>query len=194
MNPNVYLCAGISPQEAMRYPDIKIKLPMWEEKIQNFGKLVAIGEIGLDYSWAKTEEERFRQHECFISQLALAEKLNLPVVIHSREAEKECIEILANFNLPFMLHCFSGKKELAIKACQKNGIISIPPIKNKDRKKIIKSLDISSLVAESDVPYIGKTPESVQESINNIARIKGLEIDIVRLRLLQNTVFFFKIN
>ena len=61
--PNMYLCAGIAPQEAMRHKDIKMMLPEWEEEISKLSKLVAIGEIGLDYHWAKTEEEKFLQRE-----------------------------------------------------------------------------------------------------------------------------------
>jgi len=194
-NENVYLCAGIAPQEAMKHPDIKIKLVEWENEIVRLPKLVAIGEIGLDYHWAKTQEERFFQHECFISQLSLAERMNLPVVIHSRDAEAECLEILSNFNLNFMLHCYSGPANLAEQAVASGkGIVSIPPISGKERKKSIASLPLEKLVAESDAPYIGKSPSDTVQAIKMIAEIKGLSEDAVRAQTLQNTAEFFKIK
>ncbi|MEM4633646.1 MAG: TatD family hydrolase [Candidatus Anstonellaceae archaeon] len=196
---NVYFCAGIAPQEAMRHKEIKILLPTWEEEIASrmadSGKLVAIGEIGLDYHWAKTNEERFLQHECFISQLQLAEKLRLPAVIHSRDAEAECFEILQNFNVPFLLHCYSGPKEIA-EACTKTGraLVSIPPIHSKERKKIIRDLPMDFLVAESDAPYLGKSPSSTIESIKMIAQIKSISEEEAKKKTLLNTVQFFKIK
>ncbi len=193
-NENAWLCAGIAPQEAMKHKEIKIKLAEWEEGIEKLPKLVAIGEIGLDFHWAKTEEERFLQHECFISQLALAERLGLPVVIHSRDAEEKCLEILRNFNIPYMLHCFSGKAEAALGAANHKGIVSIPPLRNKERRKFIQGLPIEKLVAESDAPYIGKTPSDTMESIKMIAEIKGMDEDAVRKQTLLNTLSFFKIK
>jgi len=198
-NANAYLCAGIAPQEAMKHKDIKIRLVEWEEAIAGemagSGKLVAIGEIGLDYHWAKTEEEKYLQQECFISQLQLAERLQLPVVIHSRDAESECVDILRNFNLPFMMHCFSGRNETAQAAAATNrAIISIPPIKSKERKQFIRDLPLDKLVAESDAPYIGKTPSSCMESIKMISEIKGVAEDLARQQTLKNTVEFFRIK
>jgi TatD DNase family protein len=197
-NPNVFLCAGIAPQVAMQHKEIKIVLQEWEEaiaeEIAGTGKLVAIGEIGLDYHWAKTNEEKYLQHECFISMLQLAERLSLPAVIHSRDAEEECVEILQNFNIPYMLHCFSGKKETAEKAANNRGIISIPPMKSKERKKIIKSLPLELLVAESDAPYIGKSPEAALESARIIAEAKGLQANEAMRALAENTASFFRIK
>ena len=195
---NAFLCAGIAPQEAMKHKDVKIKLVEWEDSIAgaiaDSGKLVAIGEIGLDYHWAKTEEEKFLQHECFISQLSLAERLQLPVVIHSRDAEEQCLEILKNFNLNYMLHCFSGKSETAQAAAAHKGIVSIPPIRSKERKGFVRDLPIEKLVAESDAPYIGKSPQDAMESIKMIAEIKEAEVEAVQKQTLQNTVGFFKIR
>ncbi|MCX6772763.1 MAG: TatD family hydrolase [Candidatus Micrarchaeota archaeon] len=197
-NDNVYLCAGISPQEAMKHKQIKIVIQEWEEtistQIKDSGRLVAIGEIGLDYHWAKTDEERYLQQECFISQLQLAERLALPVVIHSRDAEEQCLDILKNFNLNYMMHCFSGKSETAAAAVAHKGIISIPPMRNSERKKFIASLPLEKLVAESDAPGIGKTPEATLESIKMIAEIKALPEEQVRKQTLLNTVSFFGIK
>lgn len=196
---NVFLCAGIAPQEAMKHKDIKILLVEWEETIAtsilDSGKLVAIGEIGLDYHWGKTDEEKYLQQECFISQLQLAERLSLPVVIHSRDAEAECLDIVKNFNLPFMLHCFSGKSEIAMAAAETGrGIISVPPLRSKDRKQFIRDLPLEKLVAESDAPSIGKTPEAALESIKMIAEIKGLSVETVQKQTLLNAIGFFRIK
>ena len=194
-NGNAYLCAGIAPQEAMKHPDIKIKLIEWEETIASLPKLVAIGEIGLDYHWAKSEEERFLQHECFISQLVLAERLGLPVVVHSRDAEGHVLEILSNFNLKCMLHCFSGTIEQAQAAVGGGrAAVSVPPLRSKDRRKFIRDLPIEKLLAESDAPYIGKSPSDALEAIKTIAEIKGMELEAVKRQLLQNTIAFFGIK
>ncbi|MCX8174844.1 MAG: TatD family hydrolase [Candidatus Micrarchaeota archaeon] len=197
-NHNVYFTAGISPQEAMRHPDIKIKLVEWEEAISSLladsGRLVGIGEIGLDYHWAKTEEQKHLQYECFISQLQLAERLSLPAVIHSRDAEEECLEILRNFNIRFMMHCFSGTESQAKEAASSGGTVSIPPVSGSERKKFIASLPLEKLVAESDAPAIGKTPEAAAESIKMIAQIKGLDEEAVRKATLMNTILFFGIR
>jgi len=193
-NANVYLCAGIAPQEAMKHPDVKIRLVEWEEKIASLPKLVAIGEIGLDYHWAKTPEEKHYQHEAFVSQLVLAERLGLPVVIHSRDAEEDCLEIVKNFNLQYMMHCFSGSNEQAQSACAHRGVVSVPPLRSKDRKQFIRDLPLEKLLAESDAPYIGKAPSSALEAIKTIAEIKGLAEDAVKRQLLQNTIAFFKIK
>ena len=196
---NVFLCAGIAPQEAMKHKDIKIRLVEWEDaiagEISDSGKLVAIGEIGLDYHWGKTDEDKYLQQECFISQLQLAERLSLPVVIHSRDAEAECLDIVKNFNLPFMLHCFSGKSETAMAAAETGrGIISVPPLRSKERRQLIQGVPLDKLVAESDAPSIGKTPEAALESIKMIAEIKGLQEEAVQKQSLLNTIGFFKIR
>ena len=191
-NANVYLCAGIAPQEAMKHPDIKIKLIEWEDAIATLPKLVAIGEIGLDYHWAKSEEEKFLQQECFISQLVLAEKLGLPVVVHTRDAEAQVLDILGNFNLRYMLHCFSGTSEQAKMAVAGGrAIVSVPPMRSKERKQFIRDLPLEKLVAESDAPYIGKAPSDTLEAIKTIAEIRGMDTEAAKKQTLLNTVSFF---
>ena len=129
-----------------------------------------------------------------ISQLQLAERLSLPVVIHSRDAEAECLDIVKNFNLPYMMHCFSGKAETAAAAAVHKGIISIPPLRSSERKKFIRDTPLEKLVCESDAPGIGKTPEAALESIRMIAEIKQLPEDAVKKQTLLNTITFFNIK
>ncbi len=197
-NDNVYLCAGISPQEAMRHKDIKIALVEWEDaiagEIADGKKLVAIGEIGLDYHWAKTEEEKHLQYECFISQLQLAERLSLPAVIHSRDAEEECLDILRNFNLDYMLHCFSGKAQAASEAASQRAVISVPPVGSHERSQFVAALPLEKLLAESDAPGIGKSPQAALESIKMIAKIRNLPVEAVQRQTLLNTISFFRIK
>jgi TatD DNase family protein len=195
--PNVFFTAGISPQEANKYENIEQKIMEWEEELFKMAKnkkLVAIGEIGLDYHFGKTEEERSRQLDCFYFQLHLAEKLSLPVVIHSRDAEKECIEILENFSLNYMLHYFSGKAEMARKAEEGKGFLSIPPIKSKERKKIIGQISLDKILCESDAPAAGKMPEDTIESIKMVAEIKKIELEETKKQILKNTISFFRLN
>ncbi|MEM4348323.1 MAG: TatD family hydrolase [Candidatus Anstonellaceae archaeon] len=197
-HPNVYICAGISPQEAIRHKQIKVSLVEWEEAIEKeiapAGKLVGIGEIGLDYYWGKTEEEKYLQHECFISQLQLAERLGLPVVVHSRQAEKECVEILENFNLHYLLHCFSGDAATAAQATSKNGWISVPPLRSGRRKELISLIPPERILAESDAPAIGKSPSDTFESIKLIAEAKNWSVEEAKYRTLFNTISFFNIG
>ena len=192
---NAFLVAGIAPQEAMKHKEVKVKLAEWEDEISRLPKLVGIGEIGLDYHWAKTEEERFLQHEAFISQLVLAERLWLPVVVHTRDAEAECLEILRNFSLPVMLHCFSGTAEQALSIVSTPGrtIISVPPRQSKERKRFMRDLPIERLVPESDAPYIGKEPSDALESIKMMASIREASEDDIRAETLKTTALFFKI-
>lgn len=195
---NVFLCAGIAPQEAMKHKDIKILLVEWEEEIASTiadsGKLVAIGEIGLDYHWGKTPEERFLQHEAFVSQLVLAERLGLPALIHSRDAEAECLEIVKNFNLDYVMHCFSGSAEQAKAAVARRGWVSVPPLRSKERRQFVRDLPLERLLAESDAPYIGKSPSDALEAIKMVAEIKGMEAEAVKKQLLLNTIAFFRIK
>lgn len=197
-HPNVYLCAGISPQEAMKHKQVKVALVEWEETIEKgiaqSGKLVGIGEIGLDYHWGKTEEEKYLQHECFISQLQLAERLGLPVVVHSRQAEKECVEILENFNLRYLLHCFSGDVATAKQATSSKGWVSVPPLKSGRRAEMVSVLPKERILAESDAPAIGKFPHDALEGIKIIAEAKSLPLEQAKHLTLFNTISFFNIG
>ena len=93
-----------------------------------------------------------------------------------------------------MLHCFSGKAETAAAAVAHKGIISIPPISGSERKKFIAATPLEKLVAESDAPGIGKSPEATLESIRMIAEIKALPDEQARKQTLQNTISFFNIK
>jgi len=165
---NAYFSLGLGPQEIQRsdiYPDLQKSIDEIISQM-NFAskdsslskKFVAIGEVGLDSHWGKSTEHKERQFEAFEKMISISKKLNKPLVIHSRDAEKECIQQLHAADCKkVMMHCFGGKFSDA-KICADAGwLISIAPQKNSQRKKIIKSLPLESLVVESDAPYIAKT-------------------------------------
>jgi len=207
-----YFSLGLGPQEiqrADRYPDLEKGISEMEKQVEHAmadaalrGRLVAIGEVGLDKHWGKTAQERERQFVAFERMITLAGKHSLPLVIHSRDAEEECIRQLlaaSHFHgasgnkLRVILHCFGGKLEQAKMAADAGWLISIPPQPNAERKKIIKALDISSLVVESDAPYIGKMSADAMGAAEMIARYKGMEVEKVLEATDHNARRFFGI-
>jgi TatD DNase family protein len=172
----------------------------WEETKEQIKQhannplFVAIGEIGLDFKWAKVEDERKAQELVFLDALELASKLNLPVVIHSRMAEEKVLNILSSFNVPFIMHCFSGSLSEAKRVVDLGGLISIPPLRSKERKRIIQNIDLSHFVLETDLPYIGKKIEDVVISARYVSEVKCLDIDIVKNKTKENALRFFNFN
>jgi len=183
----VWAAGGLAPQYVMKLNEVEVAGVLSYLR-ENADLFVAIGEIGLDYKWAKSEEERKKQKTAFEMQIALANELQKPVVIHSRGAESECVELLLAARCEkVQLHCFSGTAELAKRAAAAGFFISIPPLRAKERKKAVKSLELDYLLAESDAPAIGKDPLACLAGAEMIAEEKGMERSEVELVLEQNT-------
>ncbi|MBM3229632.1 TatD family deoxyribonuclease [Candidatus Parvarchaeota archaeon] len=211
-NPQqICLSCGIAPQEAMKHENLDEKMPLWIDFIMA-SKPNAIGEIGLDFHWAKTQVEKDRQYVAFRAQLGLAAKIGLPVVIHCRDAMKETLDELEKAQkecakqgkkLDFMMHCFSGKPEDALRACSLGGIISIPPMRSKERKKAIKAVfeqgkqqgksGLEKFVVETDSPYLGttKTLSDINISLQIIADATGESLDCVKKASCENAIRFY---
>ena len=122
-------------------------------------KIVGIGEIGLDYHYTKDNKDK--QIEAFERQLDIAEKLNLPVVIHSREAAGDTLEILKRHHNFGVIHSFSGSLEMAreyIKLGFVLGINGVVTFKNCNLKDTLKNIDMNSIVLETDSPYLTPVP------------------------------------
>ncbi|MFA6035946.1 MAG: TatD family hydrolase [Candidatus Micrarchaeia archaeon] len=187
--------AGLAPQIAMKASDTQLSEVLeFIRANAAAGKIVAVGEIGLDYKWAKTDAEKKLQLIAFEAQLELAKELNLPVVIHSRDAEEKCISLPIEMHLEkVMQHCFSGSAVLAKQAAEAGHYISIPPLHSKERKKVIKEVTLDLLLAESDAPAIGKEPIAALESASMIAEIKGEDAEAVKLALEKNCRKLFSI-
>jgi len=155
-NPEVYGCLGIHPEEVDSYT--LADLQHLEEHLRD-EKIIGIGEIGLDYHYTKENKEA--QIKLFRSQMKLAQKYSLPVVIHSREATSDTIAILKEFPLvKGVIHSFSGSLETAniyIKMGYKLGINGVVTFKNSHLKELLPSI-LSSIVLETDSPYLTPHP------------------------------------
>lgn len=161
--PDVYATIGYHPSEA----DITTieDLSLLEEQIQN-EKVVGIGEIGLDYHYGN--ENKSKQIELFRKQMELASKYRLPVVIHSRDATEDTINILKEYNVIGDMHCFSGSLEVAriyIKMGYKLGIGGVVTFKNSNLYKVIESVGLENIILETDSPYL--TPEPFRGKKNS---------------------------
>lgn len=154
---NVYGAIGFAPSEASDFNEDKYN---WLEEKIRVKKIVAIGEIGLDYHWYSNKEE---QKELFKRQLDIASKCNKPVIIHNREASDDIYEILSSYNLRGMIHCFSGNKEMADKFISLGFYLSIGGIitfKNSENLcKVIKDIPLEYIVLETDSPYLSPEPK-----------------------------------
>ncbi len=187
----VFLSCGIAPQTAQKIGDIRDMLPLWIEQYMAF-RPDAIGEIGLDWHWGKTDEEKKRQSYAFEYQLELAVRHGLPIVIHCRDAMQEVLSCLETYGAEkFLMHCFTGTKEDALKAVDLGGIISIPPLRNKERKKAAKAVGIERLVCETDAPYIGKTLNDINVSLQIISDSLAIPLEETADRTFGNALQFY---
>ncbi len=148
-----------SENKGFVYPAISIAPHFYQESFEELEKqvlansdtLIALGELGLDLHHF-TRETLPAQENVFKQQLALAERLSLPVIVHSRNAEKECIDILNSYDLKVQMHCFF-KANLLDKINFKH-VISIPTLKSKDVIKTMSSVALENVVFETDSPFL----------------------------------------
>lgn len=153
----VYFAAGFHPEnlENASLNDLEVI-----EKLAKHEKCVAIGEIGLDYHWMSSSKEV--QKEFFVSQIEIAKKLNLPVIVHDREAHGDTLEILKQTKPAGVVHCFSGSAEMAreiIKLGMYIGLNGVVTFKNARKSlDVVKTIPLEKLVLETDCPYLAPEP------------------------------------
>lgn len=176
---NCYGVLGIHPEYASNYQTSDLEF--LRENLDNF-KVLGIGEIGLDYHY--TKENKDDQKQLFELQLELAEKYNLPVVIHSREATKDTIDILKKHSVKGVIHSFSGSLETAniyINMGFKLGINGVVTFKNSKLKELLPSI-FSHIVLETDSPYLTPHPYRGQQNspkyVKNIAEFIADELKV----------------
>jgi TatD DNase family protein len=185
---------GMYPDKAISLTDEEINKEI--EFIRN-NKPIAIGEVGLDNFRV---DNLARQKEVLIKFIKLATELEIPIIVHSRKAEEETIEVLENNNAKqVVMHCFSGNKELTDKALKLGYYFTIPcsVIKNKTFRKLSKRIPLNKLLTETDAPYLSprdepNEPAFIEDSIKKIAELKGLTPEELEKMIFINFKTLFK--
>lgn len=198
----IYGALGIHPSDANDYDEsVKDEIIRLVNKNK---KILAIGEIGLDYYWDENPEREV-QKRVFREQMNLAQDLNLPVVIHDRDAHKDTLEIIKEFpKVRGIIHCFSGSLEFA-KECVKLGyyigVTGVVTFKNARKiHEVVKEIPLEKLLVETDCPYMAPVPnrgkrnksDYIRYIIEKIAEIRGISSNEVNLAV--NNNFYNLIN
>jgi TatD DNase family protein len=171
---------GIHPSEYKTYTeDAENRMT----ELLKHPKIVAIGEIGLDYHFEP--ETKNEQIEILNKQLQIAQNTQMPVVIHDREAHEDCFNIISNFNLKnVVFHCFSGDVEFARRCIDKGYYIAIGGVvtfKNaKDLKEVAKYVPLDRLLLETDAPYLAPVP--YRGKLNTPAYLKYVAAEIANIK------------
>lgn len=177
----VYGALGVHPSEVLKAKDEDYEIIKDLVKVNK--KIVAVGEIGLDYYWDKTFINE--QKDAFKRQIKIAQDLSLPVLIHDRDAHFDSFEILKEIkDIPVIMHCFSGSLDFA-KECIKCGFFiaigGVVTFKNaKKMKEVAKEIPLDYLLLETDAPYL--TPEPFRGKENHPAYVKYVTQEIANLR------------
>ena len=197
---NVYAAIGYDHSVVNKITEEDLSL--LESQLKN-KKVIAIGEIGLDYYWVKDNKEE--QKKLFEKQLSFAEKYNLPVIVHSRDAVQDVYDILKKYNIKGSIHCYSGSKEMAKEFTKIGFYIGVDgPItfkNNKRQKEIVKEIDNNYLLVETDSPYLSPEPKRKEKNtplniiyiIQTIAKELGLTEEEVINITTDNAKRLFKI-
>ncbi|MBO5348686.1 MAG: TatD family hydrolase [Clostridia bacterium] len=188
----VYTTCGISPNDISHEKDkVDSQLLQIEELAKNNPKVLAIGEIGLDYYWNK--ENKDLQKYVFLKQIEIANKLNLPIVIHTRDAIMDTIDIIKNTNFvkPGVFHCCPFNKDLVQAGLDKGFYISFAgPVtfkNSKNAEEIVNIVPLDKILIETDSPYLSPEPNrgkrndsrNVKYIAEKIAKFKNIDIDQV---------------
>lgn len=202
--PNIYATVGVHPHSAKDMDDSTIEIL---KSLAKRDKVVAIGEIGLDFYYDNSPRDV--QRKWFKEQLKLAKELNLPVVIHSREAQQETFDTLKEAqdgSLRGVLHCYSGSKEMAMEYIKLGFYISIAgPVTFRNARvlrEVAEAVPLDKLLVETDCPYLTPEPHRgkrnepiyVKYVAGTIADIKGISYEELAKATNRNTKELFGIE
>ena len=196
----VYLTLGYHPSEVETVNDEDL---LELENLLKLDKVVGLGEIGLDYYYGKDNKKE--QMELFRKQLVIAEKLDIPVVIHSRDAVEDTINILKEFDLTGVIHCFSGSVETAKIYTSMGymlGIGGVVTFKNSNLYKVVEEVGIKNIVLETDSPYLAPTPFRGQKNsskyipliVEKISDILDVNVEEVGVETTKNACSMFDLD
>lgn len=201
----VHLNFGLQPTVANEKNFIEFRKAVEE----NLNSIKAIGEVGLDYHWIKEKKQLQLQRDIFKKIINLANDLSLPLVIHSRKAEDECLNILEKYaDVPVLMHGVEATLDQINKIVDLDYVLSVPTSVciRKKYKKIALRTPIEHILLETDSPFqlpfnqikneerIKNEPSNIEKSAETIAVLKDIEIEEIARVTRTNTLKFFKIK
>lgn len=200
----LYAVVGWHPVDAIDCTEEDLK---WIEELAAHKKVVGIGEMGLDYHWDKSPKDV--QQALFRQQIRLAQKVNLPIIIHNRDATEDVIRILQEEEAHLtggIMHCYGGSVETAKQCIEMNFMISLGgPVTFKNAKKpkeVATEIPLEYLLIETDAPYLAPHPHRGKRNepalvtlvAEEIAHLKGITVEEVAEATTKNAERFFKIT
>lgn len=199
----VYAAAGVHPSDIAGLNEESFA---WLKEQCSHPKVVAVGEIGLDYYWDKEEEVQKSQREWFFRQIKLAEEVNLPIIIHSRDAAEDTMKVMREVhaeNIPGVVHCYSYSLEMArefVKMGYYIGVGGVVTFKNaKKLKDVVQGIPLERILLETDAPYMAPEPYrgtrnhsgNLTYVVEKIAELKGVTTEEVEEVTLKNARTLF---
>jgi TatD DNase family protein len=201
--PHVYAAVGYHPENCAPYTDADLDVL---RELAKHPKVVAIGEIGLDYYWEENPPREFQQ-TVFRRQLALAQELDLPVIVHDREAHADSLAIVREFPaVRGVFHCFSGSVEMARELWKLGWYVGFDgPVTYKNARKTVEvALEAppDRILLETDSPYMAPVPvrgtrndsRNVRYIVEKIAQLRGMETDALIALTAENGKRLFDIS
>lgn len=203
-HPNVYAAVGFHPEDL---DGVELSALDEIESMAHHPRVKAIGEIGLDYYWEKDPGKRDKQRDFFAAQLELAQRLDLPTIVHDREAHKDSLDMVrAHPGARGVFHCYSGSVEDAKVLINLGWMISFTgAITFKNARKALEVIEwapVERMMIETDAPYMAPEPyrgkrcdsSYVYRMAQTIAQIKGMTTPELAAILLENSKRFFNIT
>lgn len=205
----IFVTAGFHP-EFMKKVSEEEKKAYLDKIRKNKSKIVAIGEVGLDYDWLPKPEDQERSRHLFEEMLELEKELGIPVVIHSRNSHKDVLDILEKHKLPKVyLHMWGGHQEEFMKRVLEKGYfvgVNTVVYTSKNYKKVVRDVPLERLLLETDAPWLAlkkegeaykidskarNEPTSIKLVAEKIAEIKNLSFDEVWKACGRNAIRFY---
>ncbi|PIN76454.1 hypothetical protein COV17_02385 [Candidatus Woesearchaeota archaeon CG10_big_fil_rev_8_21_14_0_10_36_11] len=214
-DPILNISLGIHPIDALGLSEGETGIPKQLKPInieeefkfieKNKSKILAIGEVGMDFHWDKTHHAE--QKEIFRKVCTFAVRIKKPIIVHAWEAEEECLDILEaeiNGKVPVILHCFGGRKALITRGKELGYYFTVPPsiLKSSNFQTLVKKVNLHQLLTETDAPWQSplkdtkNEPSFVAKTIQKIAEIKGLSVQETAEKIWENytDVFLSHLN
>lgn len=213
-NPNIWASVGIHPHDAETILDFEGTMEELKSLAQK-EKVVAIGEIGLDFFDQETGgretisgQNKKAQEKLFLAQLDLAQELNKPVIIHLRDAWDETLQILNGYDLKGVIHCYTGNSENAQKLIKMGyslgftGFVTFEQAKFEEIREAVRTTPLERILVETDAPFLAPEPHRgkanepafVVEVVKKIAELKGVSAEEVAQKTQDNAKKLFLID